>query len=78
MVSGLRGFLGVVSQPGTLSHIEMGWVYDRGQKRAVQVITRMKNKTKCFMLFRELMDETLKELEIGIRELWKPKKLEVY
>lgn len=39
MVSGLRGFLGVVSQPGTLSLIEMGWVYDRGQKRAVQVIT---------------------------------------
>ena len=39
MSSGLRGFLGVVSQPGTLSHIEMGWVYDRGQKRAVQVIS---------------------------------------
>ena len=28
----------MVSQPGTLSHIEMGWVYDRGQKRAVQVM----------------------------------------
>ena len=23
----MRGFLGVVSQPGTLSHIEMGWVW---------------------------------------------------
>ena len=58
MVSGLRGFLGVVSQPGTLSHIEMGWVYDRGQKRAVQVIIRM-NKTKYFRL--RLSDEVSTE-----------------
>ena len=38
-VSGLRGFLGVVSQPGTLSLIEMGWVYNRGEKFPVQEVT---------------------------------------
>ena len=38
----MRGFLGVVSQPGTLSHIEMGWVWlpgaggEHGRKEAVQ------------------------------------------
>ena len=34
--SGLRGFLGVVSQPGTLSLIEMGWIYNKGRKMAVE------------------------------------------
>ena len=38
-VSGLRGFLGVVSQPGTLSLIEMGWVYNRGERFPVQEVT---------------------------------------
>merc|ERR1711892_481465 len=38
-VSSLRGFLGVVSQPGTLSLIEMGWVYNRGEKFPVQGVT---------------------------------------
>ena len=38
-LSGLRGFLGVVSQPGTLSMIEMGWVYNRGEKFPVEEVT---------------------------------------
>ena len=40
--SGVRGFLGVVSQPGTLSHIEMGWVWlpgPGGGRRDVSIRT---------------------------------------
>ena len=35
---GTRGFLGVVSQPGTFSYLELGYIYDKkGQKQPVQV-----------------------------------------
>ena len=35
---GTRGFLGVVSQPGIFSFLELGYIYDRsGQKHPVQV-----------------------------------------
>ena len=40
--SGVRGFLGVVSQPGTLSLIEMGWVWlpgPGGGRRHVSIRT---------------------------------------
>ena len=37
LLSELRGFLGVVSQPGTLSLIEMGWIYNKGRKMPVEV-----------------------------------------
>jgi len=36
---GTRGFLGVVSQPGIFSFLELGYIYDRnGQKHAVQEV----------------------------------------
>ena len=35
---GTRGFLGVVSQPGIFSFLELGYIYDRnGMKHPVQV-----------------------------------------
>ena len=35
---GTRGFLGVVSQPGIMSFLELGYIYDRkGNKHAIQV-----------------------------------------
>ena len=36
---GTRGFLGVVSQPGTFSFLELGYIYDKkGQKHPVQEV----------------------------------------
>ena len=35
---GTRGFLGIVSQPGIMSYLELGYIYDRkGKKQAIQV-----------------------------------------
>ena len=35
----LRGFLGVVSQPGIFSFLELGYIYDRkGKKHPVQEV----------------------------------------
>ena len=36
--NGIRGFLGIVSQPGTFSFLELGYIYNKhGEKQSVQV-----------------------------------------
>ena len=36
--SGLRGFLGIVSQPGTFSFLQLGYIYTAGRKLPVQEV----------------------------------------
>merc|ERR1712142_451294 len=37
--NGIRGFLGIVSQPGTFSYLELGYIYNRhGEKQSVQEV----------------------------------------
>ena len=50
---GSRGFLGVVSQPGIMSFLELGYIYDqKGRKHAIQVGSKKNSPEFCIKLLR--------------------------